>query len=76
MANEEKEAILRNVVKALASLTDDLDDNAKRTGDKKSYYISNLVKAYGFVENQKLAIEMQKFEVLEEILATLKNMQK
>jgi len=38
--------------------------------------VSTLIKAYGAVENQKLMIELQKFEALDEIMTALKDMQK
>jgi len=38
--------------------------------------VSTLIKAYGAVENQKLMIELQKFEALDEIKTALKDMQK
>jgi hypothetical protein len=72
----EKETIVENLIDALAALTDDLDENSKKTGDKNAYLVSTLIKAYGAVECQKLAIELQKFEALEEIMVALKDMQK
>jgi hypothetical protein len=38
--------------------------------------VSTLIKAYGAVENQKLMIELQKFEALDEIMTALKDTQK
>jgi hypothetical protein len=73
---ENKEEILNLLLNALASLTDDLDNIALTSADKNAHYFSSLIKALGAIEYQKLAIEMQKFEVLSELAILLEAMQK